>query len=91
MRCVACGSMNLIEGTIPQAPKADLKFHPGGRTFKDRMMGGGRSIRAYGCLSCNHLQLAVEFEPGDVERHREFEGEQPTVLERLMGEAGAED
>jgi hypothetical protein len=49
------------------------------------MFGGGRKILAYGCLHCNHLQLAVEFEPGDMERYQKFEGPQPTVFERLEG------
>jgi hypothetical protein len=86
MRCVSCGSTNLIEGTVPQTPKDDLKFHPGGRSFKDRMLGGGRKIRAYGCLHCNHLQFAVDFEPVDWEHYQEFEGTQPPVMERLEGD-----
>jgi hypothetical protein len=85
MRCVSCGGTNLVEGTVPQTPRDDLTFHPGGRSFKERMLGGGRKIRAYGCLRCNYLQFTVDFEPGDVERHREFEGRQPTVMERLEG------
>jgi hypothetical protein len=87
MRCVACGSTNLVEGTVPQTPKEDITFHPGGRSFKERMLGGGRKVRAHGCLRCDHLQFAVDFEPGDVERYQEFEGSQPTVLERLEGAA----
>ena len=86
MRCVSCGSSNLIEGTVPQTPKDDLKFNPSGRSFKDRILGRGRKIRAYGCLHCNHLQFAVDFEPGDLERYQEFEGSQPQVIERLEGD-----
>jgi hypothetical protein len=76
----------LIEGTVPQSPKDHLKFNPVGRSFLDRVFGGGRKIRAYGCLHCNHLQFAVDFEPGDFERYQEFEGKQPAVLERLEDE-----
>jgi hypothetical protein len=47
------------------------------------MFGGGRKIRAYACLHCNHLQFLVEFQPGDLERYQEFEGAQPSVLERI--------
>jgi hypothetical protein len=75
----------MVEGTVPLTPKDDLKFNPGGRSFKDRMFGGGRRIRAYGCLRCNYLQFAVDFAPGDVERFQEFEGAQPTLIERLEG------
>jgi hypothetical protein len=83
MKCVSCGSTNLIEGTVPITPKDDLRFNPGGRSFKDRVFGGGRKIRAYGCLHCNYLQFAVDFDPGDVERFQNFEGTQPSVVERL--------
>jgi hypothetical protein len=85
MRCVSCGSPNLVEGTVPLTPKDDLKFNPGGRSFKERVFGGGRKVRAYGCLHCNYLQFAVEFDPGDVERFQEFEGAQPSLVERLEG------
>ena len=47
------------------------------------MFGIERKVRAYGCLHCNHLQFAVDFEPADVERYQEFEGAQPTIVERL--------
>ena len=86
MKCVSCGSTNLVEGTVPQTPKDDLKFYPGGRSFKDRMLGHGRQIHAYGCLHCNHLQLAVDFEPGDLEQYQQFEGTQLPVIERLEGD-----
>jgi hypothetical protein len=85
MKCVSCGSTNLVEGTVPVTPKDNLKFNPGGRTFKDRIFMGGRKIQAYGCLHCNHLQFSVDFEPGDLERYQEFEGTQPTIIERLEG------
>ncbi len=82
MKCVACGSINLVEGTVPLTPKDDMKFNPGGRSFKDRMLGSGRKMRAYGCLHCNHLQFAVDFEPGDLERYQVFEGAQLTAVEQ---------
>ena len=47
---------------------------------------GARSIRAYGCLHCQHLQLAVNFSDKDLERYQNFEGEQPGVLERINSE-----
>jgi hypothetical protein len=83
MKCVSCGGTNLVEGSVPLSPKDDLKFNPIGRTFKDRMFMSGRKVRAYACLHCNHLQFTVDFQPGDLERYQEFEGTQPTVLERL--------
>jgi hypothetical protein len=83
MKCVSCGGTNLVEGSVPLTPKDEIKFNPIGRSFKDRMFMSGRKVRAYACLHCNNLQFTVDFQPGDLERYQEFEGTQPTVLERL--------
>jgi hypothetical protein len=92
MKCVSCGSQDLVEGTLPFTPKDDLKFKPGGRTFRDRAFGNrGRDIRAHGCVQCGHLQLSVEFDPGEAESYKRFEGPQPSVIERLKdSETGPE-
>lgn len=87
MKCVACGSVVLVEGTV-------LDSNGGGPTFKaaevsiwKSMLGvGTRSIRAYGCIRCHHLQLAVNFSEKDLLRYQQFEGEQPGVLERINSE-----
>jgi len=47
---------------------------------------GTRPVRAYGCLRCQHLQLAVEFSEEDLRRYQQFEGQQPGILERLETE-----
>lgn len=83
MKCVSCGGANLIEGTVPLSPKNDLQFNPLQRSFKDRMLMAGRQVYAYACLHCNHLQFTVAFEAGDLERFQNFDGTQPTILERL--------
>ncbi len=49
-------------------------------------IGTRKKIRAYGCVHCQHLQLAVEFTEAEVQRYRQFEGEQPNVLERIHSE-----
>ncbi len=85
MKCVSCGSVNLVEGSIPVLPKEEMRFTPGKRSLKDRFFGLGRKVRAYGCLHCNYLQFAVDFEPGDSERFQAFDGVQPSVIERLEG------
>lgn len=62
----------------------DLSFRPGGGSYFKAMLGlGSRPVRAYGCARCGHLQLAVEFDDEDLKRFLEFEGQQPSVLERL--------
>lgn len=51
------------------------------------MFGVGlRGVRAYGCVNCRHLQMAVDFTEEDVQRYRQFEGEQLSVLERINAE-----
>ena len=81
MKCVACGSANLIEGTVPLNPKDELKFNPGGRSMKDRFFMDGRNVRAFACLHCHHLQLAVDFQPDDLERYQEFEETPASIVE----------
>jgi hypothetical protein len=47
---------------------------------------GTRGVRAYGCLHCQHLQLAVNFSEEDLQRYQRFEGEQPGILDRINSE-----
>jgi hypothetical protein len=54
--------------------------------FKSMFGVGIRPIRAYGCVHCNHLQLAVDFTDKDRQKYQQFEGEQPNVLERINRE-----
>ncbi len=64
-----------------------VAFEPGDVSpLKHLFATGFRSIRAYGCLHCSHLQLAVDFNEADMQHYREFEGQQPGVLERIETE-----
>jgi hypothetical protein len=90
MNCLACGSSALVTGTVldlsaggPAAFKLDDVS-----VWKSLFGVGTRKIRAYGCVHCQHLQLAVEFSEKDKQRYQQFEGEQPDVLERLNSERG---
>lgn len=87
MKCTVCGSTNLVEGTIVGYDTADVSFRPRDTSLLKRMFGTGtRRVRAYGCIRCHHLQLAVEFSEEDLRRYQEFEGQQPSILERLEAE-----
>lgn len=88
MKCIACGSAALVKGTL-------MENSGGGTTvfkleevsiWKSMFGVGTREIRAYGCVHCHHLQLAVDFTEKDLERYQQFEGEQPGVLERINSE-----
>ena len=90
MKCVACGSTALVEGTLMDKSSGGTSiFNPSEVPIWKSMLGvGTRGVRAYGCINCEHLQLAVSFTEKDFERYRQFEGEQPGVLERLNPERG---
>ena len=87
MKCVACGSGVLVEGTLQDSNLMAPTFKPSEVSGWKSMFGlGTRSIRAYGCIHCHHLQLAVDFSEEDSLRYQQFEGEQPDVLERINSE-----
>ena len=88
MKCVACDSTALVEGTLMETSDGSTPvFKLGAVSIWKSMFGvGTRSIRAYGCPRCQHLQLAVNFSDEDLQRYQHFEGEQPGVLERINSE-----
>jgi hypothetical protein len=87
MKCVACGSKAMVAGTLMDSSGGIPKFKPEEVSIWKSMFGiGTREIRAYGCLHCQHLQLAVDFSDEDLQRYQQFEGEQPGVLERINSE-----
>ena len=87
MKCVACGSAVLVEGTLMDSNGSVPYFKPAEVSIWKSMFGvGTRSIRAYGCLHCHHLQFAVDFNEKDLKRYQQFEGQQPGVLERINSE-----
>ena len=93
MKCAACGSAALIEGKLQSEDASVIGFQTDDApAFKRLLALGRRRVRAYGCIHCQHLQLAVEFTEEDVERNQQFEGKQPGVLERInTGAKGSED
>jgi len=90
MRCVACDGEGLVEGTLASGSGTDaVRFMPTDNSYLKKFLGlGSKPVRAYGCVRCGHLQLAVEFEGEDLQRFLEFEGQQPSVLERLNDDGG---
>ena len=88
MNCTACGSDALIEGKVlDTSGGAQVVFKLDAVSNWKSMLGiGTRGVRAYGCLHCQHLQLAVDFTEKDLRLYQQFEGEQPDVLERINSE-----
>ncbi|HEX7334338.1 MAG TPA: hypothetical protein VF290_22755 [Pyrinomonadaceae bacterium] len=84
MKCTACGSASLIEGTVRDSMGEVVRFYPSDLpTLKAMFYIGTREVRAYGCIHCQNLQLGVDFKESDLERYQQFEGQQPDVLERI--------
>jgi len=84
MKCTACGSAALIEGTVKDSNGSPVSFSLSDvPTFKSIFGVGSRKVQAYGCIRCQNLQFAVAFSERDFERYQQFEGEQPDVLERI--------
>ena len=90
MKCVACNSAGLVEGNlIDTSSGGSTAFKIKAISIWKRLLGvGTRSIRAYACVRCHHLQLAVNFTDEDLQRYLHFEGQQPDVLERINSEPG---
>lgn len=87
MKCVACGSASLVEGNLVDTNGGMNIFKlKDVSTWKSIFGIGTRKVYAYGCVNCNHLQLAVDFSSKDRERYRLFEGVQPSVIERINAE-----
>ena len=89
MKCVACGSVALVEGSlIDNAGGGTGIFKLKESSIWKSMFGvGTREVHAYGCVHCHHLQLAISFSEEDFQRYQQFEGEQPGVLERINSES----
>lgn len=84
MKCTACDSTALVKGILQGDDGSNIKFYPADTSALRRTFAiGGRAVRAYGCVHCQNLQLAVDFGEEDLGRYQQFEGEQPNVLERI--------
>ena len=83
MKCSACGSTALVEGSLMDTNGGGLGFQPADMSTLKKMLMGSRRIVSYGCIHCRNLQFTVEFNEEDIQKYQEFEGQQPGVLERI--------
>ena len=88
MKCIACASTNLIEGSIQDnAGSTKEYFKPKNVSALKAAFGYGvREITAFGCVRCGNLQFIVNFTEEDKNVHLNFEGQQPDLLERIESE-----
>lgn len=75
----------MVSGTVLESSSGgSVAFKPDEVSTLKTLFGlGTRKVRAYGCVHCGNLQLAVEFTDKDKKRYQQFEGQQPGVLERI--------
>lgn len=85
MKCLACGSTNLIEGAITDSGgSTGESFKPKDKSSFLAAFGYGvRKILNFACAHCGNLQFVVDFTDEDKQRYARFEGEQPNLLERI--------
>lgn len=88
MKCLACGSTNLIEGKImDEGGSSSETFKPkDNSTFWSYFGVGTKKILNFACVHCGNLQFIVDFTDKDRERYARFEGQQPELLKRLETE-----
>jgi hypothetical protein len=73
----------LVEGTLMEnAGGGTGVFAPKEKSGWKSIFGAGtRKVRAYACIDCRHLQLAVAFSEEDLQRYQQSRDEQPGGLE----------
>lgn len=92
MQCKGCGSESMIGGSIIDSNGGPASFLLDDASIWKKMFGGeARRIKGYGCVRCGHFQLTVDFTERDLERYLQFEGQQPSVLERLNLEPAGDE
>ena len=72
-------NVTFLEGTlIENSGSGTSIFKPKELSIWKGMFGvGAREVPAYGCIHCQHLQIAVSFIGDDLQRYQQFEDEQP--------------
>lgn len=62
-------------------------FVPNDKPFYKKIFGvGGSKIHSFACLHCGNLQFTVDFSEKEKARYADFEGRQPSLMERIGDE-----
>lgn len=82
MKCLACGSTNLVEGYVSDSNGAATFFQLAARSALKRMFGiGQRSVSVHACMHCGYAQHVVEFTEKDREEFARFDNGLPSVTD----------
>ena len=82
MKCLACGSSNLVEGTAMDSNGSSVAFQLLDNPAWKQMLGvGKRKLQTYACVHCGMAHQRVAFTAGDREQFAKFDGPQPSVVD----------
>jgi len=82
MKCLACGSTNLVEGAVMDSNGASLSFQLAENPAWKKMLGvGQRKMQIYACVHCGLAQQRVMFTSEDRDQFARFDGPQPSVVD----------
>ena len=82
MKCLACGSSNLVEGVAMDSNGAPVVFQSSDKPAWKRMLGvGQRDVVTHACVHCGLVQQRVTFTVKDREQLARFDGPQPSVVD----------
>lgn len=82
MKCLACGSINLIEGYVMDSNGTRVCFQFANRSAIKAMFGiGQRPLTLLACMHCGAAQVRVDFTDSDREENVRFDIPPPSVTD----------
>jgi hypothetical protein len=82
MKCLACGSLNLVEGYVMDSNGTRLAFQFANRSTIKAMFGvGQRPLALSACIHCGSVQARVDFTDSDREDNARFDSPPPSVTD----------
>jgi hypothetical protein len=82
MKCLGCGSPNLVEGVVTDSNGAPVFFQIANKPKWKQILGvGQRVLVTDACVHCGLLQQRVTFTSQDREQLARFDGPQPSVVD----------
>ena len=82
MKCLACGSSNLVEGIVTDSNGSAVHFQLSMNPKWKQLLGvGQRKVLTYACIHCGFAQQRVTFTRKDREQLARFDGPQPSVVD----------
>jgi hypothetical protein len=82
MKCLACQSTNLVEGTVGGAEGAPIYFQIANDSAIKRLFGAGyRKLTGWACVHCGAVQLQVQLTDKDRKAFGRFDGPQVSVVD----------